>query len=87
MHVIHQENKGVSVSRNADINAASGECISFLDAGEMLTSNALAHLKEAMDNADADMMLGRLVHTSSVGSDREEAVSFNKVHFAGVEFF
>ena len=33
VHVIHQENKGVSAARNAGISLAKGEYISFIDGG------------------------------------------------------
>ncbi|MBP3655292.1 MAG: glycosyltransferase [Clostridia bacterium] len=44
MRVITQENGGVSRARNAGIAAAKGEWLFFLDADDLLTEDALAHL-------------------------------------------
>ena len=50
MHVIHQENGGVSSARNAGICAANGEWLFFVDADDWLMPHALEHLLSMTDD-------------------------------------
>ena len=53
IHVIHQENQGVSVARNAGIAAAKGQYVLFLDSDDLWDENLLAsvdfHLSKQPD--------------------------------------
>lgn len=51
IHVIHQENGGVSAARNRGIEAARGKWLFFLDADDLLTPNALESLLALADDA------------------------------------
>ena len=42
--VIHQQNRGVSAARNAGLQAAASEWLTFLDADDVLLPDALGHL-------------------------------------------
>jgi glycosyltransferase involved in cell wall biosynthesis len=53
---INQINSGVSVARNAGLDAARGEFIAFLDQDDMLTPGALEHFMELADKYNADMV-------------------------------
>lgn len=44
IQVIHQENQGVSMARNAGLKAASGEWIYFLDSDDMLEPGSIARM-------------------------------------------
>lgn len=57
MRVIHQDNGGVSCARNAGIEEAQGKWISFVDADDHLTENALQVLLELTDD-QADVVCG-----------------------------
>lgn len=52
IRVIHQENGGVSKARNAGIEAANGELLTFLDSDDLLVSVCLEVLTEGIGNAD-----------------------------------
>lgn len=55
IHVIHQENKGVSASRNKGISQMSGELVSFIDADDTLDPDMYEFLASLMDEYNADI--------------------------------
>ena len=57
VHVIHQENGGVSNARNAGLAYASGEYISFVDADDCLNYRMYEILLETMKFTMADMAI------------------------------
>lgn len=56
--VIHKDNEGVSVARNAGINKAIGYAVSFVDADDTLDVNALSLMLNKMLNNDCDIVMG-----------------------------
>lgn len=52
VRVIHQENAGVSVSRNIGIEKAEGEWITFIDSDDFVESDYLEHFELDIDDAD-----------------------------------
>ena len=44
IEVIHQQNRGVSAARNAGLQAAASEWLTFLDADDVLLPDAIGHL-------------------------------------------
>lgn len=65
IRVLHQKNLGVSAARNAGIQAANGDLISFVDADDVLPSGAYEHFLFSMD--DADLVMGRMQHIDKNG--------------------
>ncbi len=47
-----QENRGVSAARNAGIDAAAGEYLSFVDSDDYVEENFLSRLQEALQSGD-----------------------------------
>ena len=71
MRVIHQENGGVSAARNAGMDEAKGEWLSFVDADDVLLPQALAHLL-ALTDAETDVACGAYVMRYGDEGGREE---------------
>ena len=57
MHVLHQENGGVSAARNAGIEASQGAWLAFVDADDSLPPNALQTLLD-LDDGESDVLCG-----------------------------
>ena len=53
VHVIHQENKGISAARNAGLETASGKYITYLDSDDMFADGAL---KNAFDKCEENAL-------------------------------
>lgn len=59
MKIFHQENKGLSFSRNKLIQLATGTYITFLDSDDKLTKNALRSLWKHTNNGEMEIVIGR----------------------------
>lgn len=53
--VIHKENGGVSMARNAGLDAAQGEYIGFVDADDTIAPDYYENLLAAIENSGSDM--------------------------------
>ena len=56
IHLIHQENQGVSAARNKGIQLAKGEFIGFLDADDYIDSDFFQTLFEVAQKENADIV-------------------------------
>lgn len=53
--IIHQENKGLSYSRNQGLEVAKGEFIQFVDSDDMLVENALEYAVDVAERNNLDV--------------------------------
>ena len=67
--VIHTENGGVCRARNVGLDNASGEYIVFLDADDMMESNAIETLYSRIKEESADIAVGWKSNISSDGRE------------------
>ncbi len=64
--VIHQENQGVSVARNAGLDICTGEYIFFIDSDDTIELNALEILHKLLVDHDATMSVGNMRTVSEI---------------------
>ena len=55
VRVIHKSNGGAASARNAGIDKAVGDCICFVDADDVICSDYVTHLLQAMEESGADI--------------------------------
>lgn len=67
--IIRTENGGVCRARNIGIDAANGEYITFLDADDLLTADALESLYKAIEKYDVDIVAARRINIDSSGRE------------------
>ena len=58
IRVIHKQNEGVVKARETGVTAACGEWVTFVDADDSITPNALEDLYNASINKDTDLVIG-----------------------------
>ncbi len=76
--VVHKDNGGVASARNVALNLSNGEWIVYLDADDMLATNALAELSRMEHlHPDADMLRYALVSFSDFIQNKD---CQNKAH-------
>ncbi|OZG68546.1 glycosyltransferase family 2 protein [Bifidobacterium eulemuris] len=88
IHVIHQENAGVSIARNIGIDHASGKYLQFVDADDELIGDALELEIQALQKKPADVLHFDFQPFNSYGPlprTKEVLASFPIDDFSGSE--
>lgn len=96
--VIHQENQGVSVARNAGIAAVTGDYVTYLDSDDTLKDNYCEKMLTAAETTGSDIAVGEIYIVDENGAktkgddyfireqevmDRPEAMK-NLIHPSGI---
>ena len=61
IHVINQENQGLSVARNNGLQMAIGEYIQFLDSDDLLIDNSLPYLLDKAISSKVDLVVADFI--------------------------
>lgn len=69
--VIHKENGGLSSARNAALDRATGQYISFVDSDDYITADALQTLYSALTETDSDIAVGNMMSIDESGNISE----------------
>lgn len=72
--VIHQENKGLSASRNTAMKKATGKYILFVDSDDVLLPDACARLVQCAENYSADFVAGHYVNVDESGRLKKDII-------------
>ena len=62
VEVVHQKNGGVCKARNAGLDLATGDCITFLDNDDYIKENAYITMMDNLDKSSADICLCRFLN-------------------------
>ena len=71
IHVIHQENRGLSGARNAGIDVAKGEYLAFVDSDDYIEPDMYEVLYKNCERYAADLATARFVKFNTQGEDRK----------------
>ena len=78
-HCIHQKNNGVSSARNAGLDAATGEMITFVDSDDWMNVKGLEQLYSTCKETGADLIIGNMSFVYRNKTEKE-------IHIFGREF-
>lgn len=67
IHVIHQENKGLSVARNTGIDYAHGEYITFIDSDDYIEFDTFEDVNYAIQKFNPDLIFFREKSVNEIG--------------------
>ena len=86
VRVIHQTNRGLSAARNAGIDLAKGEYITFVDSDDALSPNTYAQNMRIL-LADAEIEILEYPVHEHVGGTRSKHLTFTPRKVSGVSVF
>lgn len=66
---VHQANGGLSAARNAGVDIAAGEFLTFIDSDDWVDPDYLAELMKLLRSEDADIAVGGLLRTGAGPDD------------------
>ncbi len=79
IHVIHQNNSGVSRARNAGLEKAKGKYLTFLDADDLLEQQAWEKAIAAIENSQADAVIFGWNDVTKEGKTPHEITKESKI--------
>ena len=77
LHVIHQENVGISGARNRGLLQSTGDYIAFMDSDDWIEKDMYARLVESIEQSGADLAASGWIYEN--GDDRYEVTNAKKL--------
>lgn len=77
--VIHKSNGGLSNARNAGLEIATGEYISFIDSDDYIAEHMYKDMLSAIENADADLCICGYDRVNNIGEVKSSAQYKNAI--------
>ncbi len=74
IRVIHQENQGLASARNAGLDIATGDYITFLDSDDCISQGAFEKMLKAIKEQSVDAVIGNFDIVSEDGSVIDESI-------------
>lgn len=68
IHVIHQENRGLSSARNVGIDAANGKYIIFIDSDDWIAEGCLKEFSDIIIDNKPDLIVGKAKAINDLGA-------------------
>lgn len=81
VHVVEQENQGLSVARNTGLRIATGEYVIFVDSDDLLVDNSLPKLLDTVKNQTVDMVIAGFVKMSNDEIDSFDGINSQDTSF------
>lgn len=79
-HLIIQENAGVSAARNAGLDLSKGEWIAFMDADDIIMSDALELLIQSANECGAGIIVGEYTQNNDTQKSNCQNAKMSKCH-------
>lgn len=83
IHVIHQKNQGLSVSRNNGLKAAVGDYVMFVDSDDWITDGCLKVIADCINKSSYDLIIGRFICSPEEGAVKIEDIWLDSSYING----